>query len=234
MTPNNTTNPDSQIGQQKDLKTAIHTIGLITALSTDVVTSPYLRDIIAGITEELISMDCNLQWIMIRDRDLENHDLKFLRQQYPSVEGFLLPCWRHFPKLAEQLTLQRYNFPSVLINDYDSEIPLSSVRCDNKSGVKKVWRHLMERGYKEIGFAKGPEYISPDAKERYEAFLECAKKDGVTLNDSHVYESSRFDEEAGYHIMQLWVLKGLYLIFSLPAELNRLLFVSGRGRRQIS
>ena len=84
----------------------------------------------------------------------------------------------------------------------------SIVYCENKSGVIKICSYLVEKDYKKIGMIRGPEYISRDACERFFAFKASAKKLGFPLKNEFLYECPRFEEEAAYQTMTLWIKKG--------------------------
>lgn len=183
------------------------TIGLLTPFSPDLVRSPYLEALLGSVMEKLLELDLDLKWIMIRDKELENTDLAALIRQYGPVDGFIVPCWRHFPQLIDELQAHP-EYPSVLINDFDPEVTLSSIYCDNRAGVRQLFDHFQSKGYKKIGMVKGPEDISPDARERSDEFLKCAAKAKIPLEERYIYESSRFDEEAGYHVMRFWIQRG--------------------------
>jgi len=188
-------------------KLAEYTFGLITPLSPDVVRSPYMEDIISSIVQELLALDYDMKWIMIRDRALDRYGLSHLLAEYNHIDGFIVPCWKHFPKLIHDLE-ERPDLPTVLINDFDPNIALSTVYCENKTGVHQIFNHFVKKGYKKIGMVKGPIHVSPDARERCEEFKKCAAEASIPIHDTNVYESSRFDEEAGYHVMRFWLQRG--------------------------
>lgn len=193
--------------KKDSLAPAAYTFALLAPYSPDIVRSPYFEDIIAGLMEELLAHNCDLRWVMIRDNELQDYTLDKLIQRNPDVHGFIILSWRHFIHLVKELE-KRMDIPVVMINDFDPNVGLSSIYCDNRSGVRQIWEHFVKRGYKKIGMARGPEYVSPDARERFEEFEKCAQGAGIPLSESHLFESSRFDEEAGYHMMRFWLRKG--------------------------
>lgn len=194
-------------GKHPAASTDRSTIGFMTPFSPDLVRSPYLQALLGSMMEKLLELEHNLKWIMIRDKDLDNTDLAALIGQYGPVDGFVVPCWRHFPHLIEELQ-SHPEYPTVLINDFDPEVALSSIYCDNRAGVRQLFDHFQAQGYKKMGMVKGPEDISPDARERSDEFLKCAAKAKTPLDERYIYESSRFDEEAGYHVMRFWIQRG--------------------------
>jgi len=199
--------PGSDELQSPHKEPSKHTVGLVAPFSSDLVRSPYLGNLISGIVDELLRQNCHLQWFMIRDNYIPVYDLNFLMSQNKDVGGYLILCWRHFTKLIAQLE-KRTDIPVVTISDFHPNLSLSNIYCDNRAGVKQVWDYFVSKKYSPIGMARGPEYISPDARERFEEFSACAEKAGIPLHKNHMYESNRFDEDAGYHMMQLWIKKG--------------------------
>jgi len=199
------------VGNENDLSSietgGEYRFGLIAPFSPDVVRSPYLEELIESIMQELLTLDYDMDWIMIRDKVLESYDLDTLLKQHPYIDGFVVLCWRHFPKLIAELE-KRQDIPTVLINDFDPNVSLSNIYCNNKSGIQQIFSHFLSRGFKKIGMIKGPEYVSPDARERFEEFKKCAEESKIELDETYIYESSRFDELAGYHVMRFWLQRG--------------------------
>ncbi|MBI4358348.1 MAG: LacI family DNA-binding transcriptional regulator [Candidatus Omnitrophica bacterium] len=183
-----------------------NTIGMVTPLSPDVVKSPYFEGLIAGIIEGIGPLAYDLKWIMIRNEDREYCNLHEILREH-SVDGLIFLTWRLSTNLVDEVQ-HRTDVPAVLINDYSPSVRCSIVYCENRSGVKKICSHLTSKGYKRIGMLKGPEYISLDARERFSAFKSSGKKMGFRVRDPFLYECPRFEEEAGYQTMKLWVDKG--------------------------
>lgn len=183
-----------------------NTLGMVTPFAVDVVKSPYFEGLIAGIIEGIGPLSYDLKWIMIRDKDRESCNLREILQKH-SVDGMIFLTWRLFTNLVDEVQ-HRMDVPAVLINDYAPNVHCSIVYCENRSGVTKICSYLVSKGYKKIGMLRGPEYISPDARERFMAFKSSAKKIGFQVKDSFLYESPRFEEEAGYQTMNSWIKNG--------------------------
>lgn len=69
-----------------------------------------------------------------------------------------------------------------------------SVTFDNKSGFKKIVRHLIEEhGATNIGYVSGPK-TNQDAIERLEAYTEVVQACGLTVDDNHIVYGDFTDE----------------------------------------
>ncbi len=182
-------------------------IGLLAPFSPDLFRSPYLEDLIAGVLERMQDLEPDLNWMLIRDREIADYNRQQLEKRFGPLQGVLVIAWRHFARLIEDFRAPG-SPPVVLINDFDPSVSLSTVYCNNREGVRKIYEHFRKKNYKKIGIIKGPVEVSPDARERFEAFVQCAEEAGQPLDPENIYESSRFDEEAGYHVMRFWLQRG--------------------------
>jgi LacI family transcriptional regulator len=96
--------------------------------------------------------------------------------------------------------LQRQGTPIVLLGEEPGEIAGDSIRPDNAGGARQMVTHLLEHGYRRIGFIHGPE-TQTHAQERLRGYCDAL----------HAYELScvpelivpgAFDEHSGYTAMQ--------------------------------
>lgn len=185
-----------------------NTLGIVTPFSADVVKSPYFQGLIAGVIEGIRPLAYDLKWIMVRSEELQTCSLSRLLREH-SVDGIIFLTWRLFPHLVEEIQGQT-SLPAVLINDYDPKVRSSIVYCENQSGVIQLCSYFISKGYRRVGMIRGPEYASLDARQRFRAFKACVKKYGLVLKSSFLYECPRFEEEAGYQTMRLWLQKGSF------------------------
>ncbi len=187
-------------------KQATNTIGMVTAFSTDVVKSPYYEGLISGVIEGIRSFTYDLKWVMIKDEEIPSCNLQDLLQKH-AVDGVVFLTWSLYPKLIREIE-HHSNLPAVLINDYEPNVRSSIIYCDSSEGVRELCAHFLAKGYKTIGMMRGPEYISLDAKERFNAFKKASLKLKFRLNPKFLYECPRFDEKAAFEVMTSWIVKG--------------------------
>lgn len=182
------------------------TIGMVTQFSADIVKSPYFQGLISGIIEGIKPLHFDLKWIMIRDEEAKTCTLTELLQKH-AVDGMVFLSWRLFPNLVKEIEREE-NIPAVLINDYDRRFRCTIIYCENQGGVTQVVEHFKNRGYKTVGMIRGPEQISPDARERYAAFRNAAKRFGYDTGEDSFRRCNRFEETAGYEVMKEWIDEG--------------------------
>ncbi len=184
-------------------KNKTETIGMVTTFSSDIVLSPYFQRLISGIIEGIKETSYDLKWILIRDEDQEGITLKSIVDQY-LVDGIILLNWNLFPKVVQNIGGSSH-IPAVLINDYHNKINTHIVYADQKHGVEELLKHFKKKGYHKIGMIRGPEYVSYDAKARYQFFKTLAKKMNFKLDNNFNINSSRFEVEAAYHsVLSQW------------------------------
>lgn len=87
--------------------------------------------------------------------------------------------------------------PMVIMGlNYESR-DIDVVSIDEKSGVREVVEHLIERGHRRIGFV-GDQFVSP----RLEALRNCLAANGIPLPEEYVALSDKRNEECGYEAIQ--------------------------------
>lgn len=187
-------------------KQTTNTIGMVTPFSTDLVKSNYYEGLISGIITGMHSCHYDLKWIMIRDEEISRCNLKDLLQKH-AVDGVIFLTWRLFPKLIREIETHS-KLPVVLINDYQASVKSSIVYCSNQSGVEAVCARFIRQGYKKIGMLRGPEYISLDARTRFKAFKNSAKKLGFKIHNEFLPQAMRFDEQDGFAAITTQIKEG--------------------------
>jgi LacI family transcriptional regulator, galactose operon repressor len=103
--------------------------------------------------------------------------LKILNQQ--QVDGFLITPT---PGMCDDIrTLKELNHPLVLMDRHFPELDVPSVMADNYAGVKNAIAHLIERGYKNIGFITVDlDFIN--ITNRHDAYLKALEEAGIPVN----------------------------------------------------
>ncbi len=184
-------------------KQTTNTVGMVTPFSTDLVKSNYYEGLISGIITGMYACTYDLKWIMIRDAEIEQCNLKDLLQKH-AVDGIIFLTWRLFPKLIREIETHS-KLPVVLINDYEPSVKSSIVYCSNQSGVEAICSRFIRRGYRTIGMLRGPEYISLDARARFKAFKSASRNLKFKLRDEFLPQAARFDEQDGFVVTANWI-----------------------------
>lgn len=93
--------------------------------------------------------------------------------------------------------LHERGFPVVLLHRAAPfDLPIPSVRMDNRTGVRKLMQHLIEvHGYRRIVFLRGPEE-NEDSFWRETAYRESLEAHGIPFDDALVVKGN-FTEQGG-------------------------------------
>lgn len=98
------------------------------------------------------------------------------------------------------------NIPMISIGETLPEA--TSLMIDNKKGMKGLLQHLTaDHGYRDIVFVTGP-LSNPEARERYEAYLEILDEKGIRFNEDMVFNGN-FESQSGYDIMDKILTSGI-------------------------
>ncbi|MGC8766011.1 MAG: substrate-binding domain-containing protein [Brevinematia bacterium] len=94
------------------------------------------------------------------------------------------------------------NIPVVSIGKAPADIPMSII--DNKSGMRELISHLIEKHRKsKIAFISGP-LDNPDAQERLEAYQEVLKYYGIPFDEKYVFNGT-FLVESGAKAIESFI-----------------------------
>lgn len=107
------------------------------------------------------------------------------------VDGLILV--ENEPKDDRVLRLQHDDFPFVLIGNPGESDHLHSVDNDNVTAGASATRHLIQQGYRRIGFIAGPESVtvSRDRSEGYESAMSEARLDSKVWYSGFGFENAR-------------------------------------------
>lgn len=110
------------------------------------------------------------------------------------------------------LRLKKEGIPIVLIEKFikDSDIP--GVVIDNISAAKKAVKHLIESGYRDIGFISAPVEMVP-FKDRFEGYKRTLHENMIPYNSSNVHIKDNIGREGvrdGYQLMERIISRGNY------------------------
>lgn len=107
--------------------------------------------------------------------------IKMLSQR--QVDGYIITPTKGMEESISKLVIQ--NKPVVLMDSYFPEIKVPHVSVDNFNGVVEGMNHLVERGYKNIGFVT-VDLDLVQIKQREEAYRHCLSEKGLAVADDKV------------------------------------------------
>ena len=98
----------------------------------------------------------------------------------------------------------------VFVDSSPDEKTYDSVIVDIRSATLEVLKHIVNNGYRRIGFIGGREYVGkarePLVDEREKAYRDFTMKEGI-FDEDNIYIGS-FTMEAGYDMMKKAIAKG--------------------------
>lgn len=156
------------------------------------VSNPYFATLIRGAETSLHGSGRS---VLICDTDSKleqegEYISTLLREQ---VDGVILVS---SGKGSQQLKRIREEGISLVAADRDPPLKgVSKVLADNHKGGIIACNHLVQQGYKKVGFIKGPPGIST-AFSRFEGFKEALQQSGQHLDEEYVFQGD-FSFEAG-------------------------------------
>ena len=83
------------------------------------------------------------------------------------------------------------NIPVVLIENFINDPKIPTVILDNYKYAKMAVQHLIDRGYKRIGYLSGPIEEMYTLKGRYNGYVDALKNNGIEFNKNIVYFDKR-------------------------------------------
>ncbi|WP_343701375.1 substrate-binding domain-containing protein [Chitinophaga sp.] len=106
------------------------------------------------------------------------------RQQ---VDGFLITPAAGMEKDIEQLLAHKR--PVVLMDSYFPEVAVPYVLIDNYGGVRQGMKHLLEKGYRKIGFITVDMELV-QIQQRFQGYKDALKDEGIAFRSKQVLKIS--------------------------------------------
>ena len=97
---------------------------------------------------------------------------------------------RGLPLITLDRELDHKNIKSVLVNNYDAE--------------RQLVEKLIESGYRSFAYLKGPD--TEDSRDRYRAFKDVLKENGISIRRTDVYEGD-WREQSGAQAARIIMLQ---------------------------
>lgn len=110
------------------------------------------------------------------------------------------------------LRLKEEGIPIVLIEKFINDPDIPGVVIDNISAAKKAVKHLIESGYRDIGFISAPVEMVP-FKDRFEGYKRALHENMIAYNSSNVHIKDNIGREGvrdGYQLMERIIRRGNY------------------------
>lgn len=111
------------------------------------------------------------------------------------VEGVIFTSSAIENNQVEKLTKKR--IPVILADRKLKNVDIPYVGSDGFKDSYVLTQHLINLGYEEIGFIKGPSRVTT-ATERFEGYISAMRKNGLTINENYIKQGD-YTFEGGYH-----------------------------------
>jgi LacI family transcriptional regulator len=189
------------------VKRQTHSIGLVIPD----ITNPFFPEVARGIEDGAQAAGynvflCNTNWEVARE--LQYLDLLIEKR----VDGILIaPIPARVSKVERTL---RSRIPVVYVSRAPRSSTASYVAIDDVRGAFLATQHLIESGYRSIGFIGAPESLV--SEDHASATDERLKGYKLALHTAGLEEDSRFigfgdfKRESGYNIVKRWIEAGRY------------------------
>ena len=131
----------------------------------------------------------------------EKHVNEFMADR---VDGLVLiaPSYRPLPSTLKKVVAAK--LPVVSIGRDLSAVNIHSVMIDNMGGAKLATAHLLELGYRRIGFILGPAMYGVDGQQRWMGAQKVCRQFGLDIDPSLVVQEQDggWNPAVGYHSMK--------------------------------
>jgi LacI family transcriptional regulator len=183
------------------VKKATNTIGLVIP---DIL-NPFYPGVACGIEDKALKggysvFFCNTN----HDKKREIQSLKLLAEK--RVDGIIVAPGLDDSDIPNDVT--GGDIPIVHICRRYVEPDKSFVVIDDERGGFLATKHLIEQGYKKIGFI-GAQNQALYMDKRFEGYKQAFKKYGLELDDRYIY-SSDFRRQTGYRLVRKMIANGDY------------------------
>ena len=175
-----------------------NTIGLIFCLMDRHLTDPYYLDLLSSIGEECSRHGFDLLLSACPDREQE-HSAYERMVDGKRVDGIILTGTRHGDERIAYLKKRKFPFVALGRSEEDGDFPYVDV--DGAKGVSDGVQHLLDQGYRHIGFiGLPPELICAD--HRLQGYKMALRRNDLSFNPRLVLHCDHLTQEAGYQAMQ--------------------------------
>jgi len=175
-----------------------NTIGLIFCLIDRHLTDPYYLDLLSSTGEECSRHGFDLLLSACPDRKLERSAYERIVDG-KRVDGIILTGTRYKDERIAYLKEKGFPFVALGRSEQDGDFPYVDV--DGAKGVSKGVQHLIDQGYRRIGFINLPTELIC-ARHRLQGYKITLEKNGLGFDPHLVIHSEHLTQDAGYRAMQ--------------------------------
>lgn len=165
----------------------VNALGIILRSGINVFAVPYFSDLLRGFEQVCIE---NGYDILLGTSEYRDFQFQRLAAQRKAAAYMIIA-----PSTEEIRGFEQMGKPTCPYLMVNSRGKFNYLDTDNSSDVKKILLAMIKKGYKKIGFIKGPE-LNSNAEERFQAFSQALEEAGMTLRKEFVWEGL-FDRESG-------------------------------------
>jgi len=164
---------------------------LVGVLIPDIL-NPFFARIVRGV-ENFLNQNDFTAIICDSEEDSFKEERYISRLLEQRIEGLIfIPA--HEKSIAANY-MAKSKIPTVYIDRYISN-EIDSVKCNNFSGISLLVAQFIKEGYTKIASIAGPLNTLP-GRERYDAFLQVMKNNGLNVNKDYL-KISDFSMEGGF------------------------------------
>jgi LacI family transcriptional regulator len=183
------------------VKKTTHSIGLVIP---DIL-NPFYPDVARGIEDNALKRGYNVFFCNTNhDKKREIQSLKLLMEK--RVDGIILAPGIEDPHIPDISVIG--DIPIVHICRRYVDPNKSFVVMDDERGGFLATKHLIEQGYKKVGFIGVKDQVLC-LNERFEGYKQAFQKFGLELDQRYIY-SSDFKRQTGYRIVRKILVDGDY------------------------
>jgi len=175
-----------------------NTIGLVFCLLDRHLTDPYYLDLLASIGEECSRHGFDLLLSAYSSRDMERAAYERMVEGQ-KVDGIILTGTRYKDERIAYLKEKGFPFVALGRSEKDGDFPYVDV--DGAKGVRDGVQHLIDQGYRRIGFIGLPEELICSA-HRFQGYKMALEENGLSLDPHLVIYCQHLTQDAGYRAMQ--------------------------------
>jgi len=175
-----------------------NTIGLVFCIMDRHLTDPYYLDLLASIGEECSRHGFDLLLSACPYRRLERAAYKRMVEG-KRVDGMILTGTRHGDERIAYLKGRGFPFVALGRSEEDGDFPYVDV--DGAKGASAAVQHLVDQGYRRIGFIGLPTELIC-AGHRLQGYKTTLEKNGLSFDPRLVIHCDCLTQEAGYRAMQ--------------------------------
>lgn len=158
----------------------------------------FFAQVVSGI--ENVAYEMNYQLLLTNSAENFEREKKALETLLAQqVDGILISCSEQTRDYSLYKKIIDLGKPLVFFDRCIEDLGASTVSVDDRNGSKRITQHMIDHGYKEIAYLRGPEISI--GKERLDGFLDALKENGIPVREEWIIESG-FKESGGHEAMQ--------------------------------